>query len=81
MTESRLKKDLSGQMGQSQQDEKRINVKLGLQAQGHKLQPNRTIGTWLGSIKCERGLGDLVDFKLQMSQQPERAFQKKLMLL
>ena len=73
MTESRLKNDLNRQQGQSQQAEKGINVKLGLQAQGHELQQNKTIGTWLGSIKREKGLGDLLDFKPQMSQQSERA--------
>ena len=51
MTESRLTNDLNKQLGQSQIAEKGINTKLGLQAQGHKLQQNRTIGTWLGSIK------------------------------
>lgn len=77
MTESRLKNDLNKQLGQSQQTEKGINVNLGLQAQRHKLQQNRTVGTCFGSIKCEKGLGDLLDFKLQMSQKPKRAFQKR----
>lgn len=37
---------------------------------------NWTMGTWFGRIMCEKGLEDLIDFKLQMTQQPERAFQK-----
>ena len=41
------------------------------------MQQNRTIGTWLGTIKCEKGSGYLVDLKFQMSQQPERAFPKR----
>lgn len=31
----------------------------------------------MAASKCEKGLGDLLDFKLQMSQQSERAFQKR----